>query len=124
MRTLRMPSQRLPVLLDLLGSGSVFEVLASIPGQSLPASFVLHKFGLSWGHFSRSAFCSITEAGSQEIELRISHLNVPRAWHGKNLFRASDQTIESEIAEYVESNIPDAALHEWPAAGVLPGWGR
>jgi len=96
----------------LLDRSSEFEVLARLTGDSLPAAFVLSRSGLSWGHFYRFAFCTVTEAGSEAVEARVSYLNVGLAWHGVNLFQLFDRKIEGEICDYLRRSIPEAETVE------------
>jgi hypothetical protein len=109
---LRIPAGKTSHLLNLLGRGSEFKVLARLPGDSLPAAFVLSRFGLTWRHFHRFAFCTVTAARSEAVELRVSFLNVGLGWHGVNLFQRIDQEIEGEICDYVRRSIPETETVE------------
>jgi len=79
MERLRIPVAKAGLLLDLLGRGHEFEVQARLPGASLPAAFGLSRYGLSLGHFFRFAFCTATAAGSEAVEVRVSHFLPPPA---------------------------------------------
>ena len=101
MRKLAFPSAELKGALSLLLSGGRFEVLAQAgSGEADFAAFVLGRFGWSWGHFYRAAFCSVSPSGANEVNLAITYLDVQRQWHGRNLFKGSDRGIEDEIADY------------------------
>jgi len=97
--------------LSLLDSKQKFEVLAkTIFNEKGMADFVLGRFGWSWGHFYQAAFCNLSPNGENEVILKISHLNVQRQWHGRNIFRYIDSKIEEEIAGYILANIPSAKI--------------
>jgi hypothetical protein len=95
--------------LALLLSGASFEVLAQATSRDAGFTvFVLGRFGWRLGHFYRAAFCSMCPGNADEIILTISHLDLQRQWHRRNLFRNSDRGIEDEIAEYVLARIRGA----------------
>ena len=106
MKEVLIPKSEAKRVLSLLRSGETFEVLAQTsPEENSFAAFVLAKFGWSWGHFSRAAFCSLSAHEEHEVVLKISHLNVQKLWHGRNFFRRIDESIEEEIAEFVLAHI-------------------
>ena len=106
MRKIVFPRTRLDSALSLLLSGGRFEVLAQANSKEATfAALVLGRFGWSWGHFYRSAFCSLMGGEADEVTLAISYLDVQRQWHGRNLFKGSDRGIEDEIADYALTGI-------------------
>ncbi len=95
--------------LSLLLSGDRFEILAQAGfHEHGAAAFVIGRFGWSWGHFFRAAFCSLSPSSQNEVTLEVSYLDVQRQWHGRNLFRGIDSRIEEEIADYALANIHHA----------------
>ena len=112
MRALIIPKEYLQELLQLLGSGSTYEVLGALPSQSTPAAFVLNRFGPSWGYFSTLAFCTVTDAGPTDVLLCVSHLYIPHLSFASILFKKFDRKIEDKICEYVRSAIPAAKPRE------------
>jgi hypothetical protein len=109
MKCFRFPQEQAGEVTALLSANSQFEVLDKSDSNSLPASFVLlgKKFS-TFGHFYCAAFCVLQSVDHATIELRISYLDVQRAWHGFNLFRSSDGKIEDQIAKYVQKHFPSA----------------
>lgn len=111
MKKVIFPQSEAKRALSLLGSGEKYEVLAQAAlKENDLAAFVLGRFGWSWGHFYRVAFCSVSRSGENEVTLEISHLNVQRPWHGVNFFRRIDSKIEDEIADYALANIHGAKV--------------
>ena len=111
MRSLRIPNTKANQLLTLLGSGERFEVIDKLVSDtSVPAVFVLcgHVRRLTWGHIYRSAFVAVTAADDNTVDVRVSHLNVQRQWHGSNIFRWGDSKIVDELCAYIREAIPDA----------------
>src|SRR3972149_7144548 len=81
MRKIVFPRTRLDSALSLLLSGGRFEVLAQANSKEATfAALVLGRFGWSWGHFYRSAFCSLMGGEADEVTLAISYLDVQRQW--------------------------------------------
>ena len=109
MRKVIFPRTQAQPALSLLLSGGRFEVLEQTRSQSGDfAAFVLGRFGWSWGHFYRAAFCSLSPGSVDQLSLAITYLDVQKQWHGKNLFRGCDRGIEDEIAEYALAGIQGA----------------
>jgi hypothetical protein len=109
MQRLTFPRGEIATVLETVLSDRTFEVLAQsrfLEAES--AAFVLGRFGWSWGHFYRAAFCAIHPWGREEAALEITFLGAQRQWHGGNLFRESDRRIEDEIAGYLLANIAGA----------------
>ena len=102
------PTSEVKSALALLLSGERYEVLARSTFGEHDAAFVLGRFGLSWGHFFRAAFCTVSSLGQDEVTLEVSYLDVQRQWHGRNIFRGGDIGIEEEIADYALTNIHHA----------------
>jgi hypothetical protein len=97
-------------VLSLLLSGDRFEVLAQTRFDDQRAAFVLGRLGWTWGHFFRSAFCSLSPAPPDDLALEISHLDAHGPWHGRNLFRGADRKIEEEIAAHMLASLPGARV--------------
>jgi hypothetical protein len=109
MRNVAFPTAETGRALALLLSGERFEVIAEARSpEDRFAAFVLGRFGWSWGHFYRAAFCSLSPPSGNQVFLTITYLDVQRQWHGRNLFRASDQGIEDDIAAYALASINGA----------------
>ena len=111
MKTVTFPAEEVTTAHSLLLSGHRFEVLAEARSHDDRfAAFVLGRFGWSWGHFFRAAFCTLSQGTLNHVSLSISYLDAQRPWHGRNLFRASDQAIEHKIATYALAAIRGARL--------------
>ncbi|MBN1510758.1 MAG: hypothetical protein JXB13_01975 [Phycisphaerae bacterium] len=102
MRVLKLHRDQVPRVIAALEEGGPFAVLDKMVYGHEAAAFALR--GSTWktlGHFDRTAFCAVIVTEDNEAELRITHLNVPRAWHGRNIFERFDRRIEDQIHDYV-----------------------